>query len=150
TAKDPFGNTATGYTGTVALSSSDPQASLPASYTFQPGDQGTKTFLATLRSAGLRSLTATDVVTPSRTGTQANIQVNAAGTTTGLTVAPQPAVFGQTVTLHALVGATAPGSGTPGGSVTFRDNGTALATVALANGQASQSLAALAVGSHTL
>ena len=33
TAEDPYGNVATGYTGTV-FTSSDPKASLPANYTF--------------------------------------------------------------------------------------------------------------------
>src|SRR5207244_65726 len=34
TAKDASGNTVPGYTGTVHFSSSDPQAALPADYTF--------------------------------------------------------------------------------------------------------------------
>src|SRR5262249_19003735 len=43
-ALDPFGNVATGYTGTVHLGSSDPAATLPADYTFTPADEGTHTF----------------------------------------------------------------------------------------------------------
>ena len=34
TAYDAYGNVATGYTGTVAFTSSDPQACFPADYTF--------------------------------------------------------------------------------------------------------------------
>jgi streptogramin lyase len=66
TAQDPYGNTATGYTGTVHFSSGDPYgASLPADYTFQAGDQGVHTFAAgaTLYTAGTWDITATDTVT---------------------------------------------------------------------------------------
>jgi hypothetical protein len=82
TAKDSYGNTATGYTGTVRFSSSDPQAVLPANYTFLGSDGGSKTFTATLKTAGTRSLTATDSANGSITGTQAGIVVNAAAAST--------------------------------------------------------------------
>src|SRR5262249_10257656 len=45
------GTTATDYTGTVHLSSSDAQAGLPADYTFTTADQGVHTFGAILRTA---------------------------------------------------------------------------------------------------
>src|SRR5262249_10333116 len=61
TARDAFGNVATGYTGTVALSSSDPLATLPASYTFTAADAGVHTFAATLRKSGTQSITVADV-----------------------------------------------------------------------------------------
>jgi hypothetical protein len=67
TAKDAYGNTATGYTGTVQFSSSDPAAVLPANATLT---NGVGTFSVTLRTAGTRSVTATDTVTPSITGSQ--------------------------------------------------------------------------------
>ena len=38
TAYDPYGNIATGYTGTVHFTSSDSQATLPANYTFTAAD----------------------------------------------------------------------------------------------------------------
>jgi hypothetical protein len=60
TAKDPYGNIATGYTGTVHLSSSDAQAALPADYTFTSSDHGVHTFSVGLDTAGAQSLTATD------------------------------------------------------------------------------------------
>ena len=44
TALDPYGNVATAYTGIVDFTSSDPQASLPASYAFPGADQGVSTF----------------------------------------------------------------------------------------------------------
>src|SRR5262249_48112708 len=64
---DPFGNQATGYTGTVHLSSSDAAATLPANYTFSPGDQGLHTFSVTLRTAGPQTVTATDTHAPAIT-----------------------------------------------------------------------------------
>ena len=43
----------TPFTGTVAtFSSNDPQATLPANYTFTAGDQGVHNFSATFRTAG--------------------------------------------------------------------------------------------------
>jgi hypothetical protein len=63
TVLDPYGNTATGYTGAVHFSSADPHgAGLPADYTFQPGDQGVATFagVTALYTAGAWDVTATD------------------------------------------------------------------------------------------
>jgi hypothetical protein len=70
TAQDAFGNTATGYRGTVHFSSSDTTALLPANYTFVAGDAGVHTFTngVTLKSAGNQTVTATDTVTGTITG----------------------------------------------------------------------------------
>ena len=43
TAYDAYGNVATGYTGTIAFSSSDAQALLPSSFSFVAADAGTST-----------------------------------------------------------------------------------------------------------
>jgi hypothetical protein len=80
TVEDAFGNIAAGYTGTVHFSSSDPQAVLPADYTFTGADQGTHTFTATLQTAGTQSLTATDTVNGWIWGTKTGIAVTASGT----------------------------------------------------------------------
>jgi hypothetical protein len=77
TAYDPYGNVATGYAGTVAFTSSDTQAMLPASYTFNSSDAGTHQFSATLNTAGTQSITATDAVTATITGS-VNLTVNPA------------------------------------------------------------------------
>jgi hypothetical protein len=79
TAQDQYGNTVPSYTGTVQFTSSDSQAALPTDYTFLSTDNGVKTFSVTLKTAGIQSITATDSVTQSITGSQTNIQVNAAG-----------------------------------------------------------------------
>jgi hypothetical protein len=61
TAKDPYGNIATGYAGTVHFASSDSKATLPADYTFTPGDGGEKTFSPViLVTAGTQSISVTD------------------------------------------------------------------------------------------
>ena len=77
TAKDAHGNTATGYLGTVHLTSSDPKAVVPADYAFTAADAGVHKFVTglTLRTAGSRSVTATDTVTSSIKGSQSGIIV---------------------------------------------------------------------------
>ncbi len=114
TAKDAFGNTATGYRGSVHLTSSDASATLPSDYAFTAGDNGAHTFSATLKTVGTRSLTATDTVTASITGTQSPITVNPAGASS-FTVAgfPSPQTAGVagsfTVTAKDAFGNTASG-----------------------------------------
>jgi subtilisin-like proprotein convertase family protein len=83
------------YTGTVHFTSSDSNAVLPANYTFTGTDQGKHTFTVTLKTAGTQSVTATDTVDSSITGS-ASIAVVAAS--------PAKLVFGQQPT-NALAGA---------------------------------------------
>src|SRR6267142_374366 len=52
TAKDASGNTATGYTGAVHFTSTDPTALLPPDYQFIGADAGSHTFSVTFRTAG--------------------------------------------------------------------------------------------------
>jgi hypothetical protein len=68
-AVDQFGNQATGYTGSVTFSSTDPAATVPASGAIS-GGKGT--FSATLKSAGTWTISATDSAN-SFTGTSNNI-----------------------------------------------------------------------------
>jgi hypothetical protein len=100
TAKDTYGNTATGYAGTVHFSSSDAAAVLPADYTFTAGDAGTHTFTAgvTLKTVGTQSVTATDTVTSSVTGTQSNLTVNPATASHFAVSAPASALGGTAFT----------------------------------------------------
>ncbi len=60
-ALDAFGNVATGFTGLIQITSSDPRISLypSSSYTFKAGDAGTYTFLALFGTAGVQSLKVT-------------------------------------------------------------------------------------------
>ena len=82
TALDPYGNVAAGYTGTVALNSTDPHAILSSSETFAVTDDGTLNFTVTLDTAGTQSITATDTTTASITGTESKIVVHAAAAKT--------------------------------------------------------------------
>ena len=76
TAKDAYGNTATGYAGTVKITSSDNQAVLPANDGLT---DGVGTFIVTLETVGTQTITATDTVTSSITGSQTGITVTPAG-----------------------------------------------------------------------
>lgn len=75
TALDQFNNVATGYAGTVHLTSSDGAATLPADSTLT---SGAKTFSATLRTPGSSTITAADTGTPSINGTSNAIAVSTA------------------------------------------------------------------------
>ncbi len=76
TALDVFGNRASGYRGTIQLTSSDLQAVLPGTYTFTASDLGKHSFSATLKTVGAQSLTAADTVSGSITGSEAGIRVS--------------------------------------------------------------------------
>jgi hypothetical protein len=104
-AKDVFGNTATSYTGKIHFTSSDTKAALPGDYTFVAGDNGVHTFNATLKTAGVHSITATDTSSGSITGSQDGIIVNPAMTSRFLVNGfPSPVTAGTwgAVTITAL------------------------------------------------
>jgi subtilase family serine protease len=67
TARDAFNNVATGYTGTIAFTSSDASAGLPANYTFTVIDGGAHTFSNALvfNMTGSQSVTVRDTATAS-------------------------------------------------------------------------------------
>jgi hypothetical protein len=71
-AVDAFGNVATNYSGTVKITSSDAQATIPANSAL-PG--GTGGFGVTLKTLGPQTITATDTVTASLKGTSPSIKV---------------------------------------------------------------------------
>jgi hypothetical protein len=76
--------------------------------------------------------------------------VKADGTSTTLVSSLNPATAGQSVTFTATVKALAPGSGTPTGTVTFKDGSTILGTVTLRNGKASLTTSKLPVGTDSI
>jgi uncharacterized protein (TIGR03437 family) len=110
TAQDQFGNTATGYAGTVHFTSTDPSATLPANSTLT---NGVGTFSVTLKTPGARTITATDTVTSSITGTSNSITVNPGAATTFVVTAPSSGTAGTafnfTVTALDQFGNTATG-----------------------------------------
>jgi parallel beta-helix repeat protein len=94
-ALDPYGNTATGYTGTVHFTGSDGRATLPANYPFTPTDRGVHTFTAgvTFRTAGSQTVTAADTVTGAVSGT-AGVTVSPAALDHFDLIAPGSAMAG--------------------------------------------------------
>jgi hypothetical protein len=78
TALDGSGATASGYSGTVHFTSSDPRANLPTDVTLTAGFGF---FLTTLVTAGNQTINATDAAAPSMTGSSGTIAVTAAAAT---------------------------------------------------------------------
>ena len=104
TARDPFGNVATGYTGTVQFSSTDPAATVPGPYAFQPVDAGTRAFPAgvTFRTAGTHTLTVVDPAAPALTAS--GVSLVAAGPAERLRFTVQPSdVIAESVISPAVV-----------------------------------------------
>jgi hypothetical protein len=101
TALDAFNNTASGYSGTAHFTSTDGAATLPADATLS---LGLGIFSATLRTSGARTITATDTVNASITGTSGAITVGAGGATHFTVSAPASATAGTafSVTVTAL------------------------------------------------
>jgi hypothetical protein len=125
-ALDSGGNPVPSYTGTVAFGSSDPQAGLPASYTFVPADNGVHTFTITLKTAGSQSLTVSDTGNAALTASLSGIAVSPAAAA-ALRVGVSPAqptagvAAGATVTAVDPYGNTATGYR---GTVTFTSSDT--------------------------
>ena len=141
TAQDQFGNIATGYTGTVRFTTNDPGAGVvvPVNSTLV---NGTRTFINTvvLVTAGNWTVSATDTVNSSITGSTASIAVIPAvathlvfglsptNTVAGVTISPAVTVrildqYGNLVTSDSsdqitLAVATGPGSFTGGSTTT--------------------------------
>jgi VCBS repeat-containing protein len=158
--KDPtvFGQAVT-FTATVSAASGTPTGNV----TFLDG--ATSMGTATLDSTGATSFTTsalavgTHSITASYSG-DSNFNANNSSPFTQIvnldvplvTVnnSPNLSVFGQPIVVTATVSATAPGSGTPTGTVTFLDGLTSLGTANLVNGQASFTVSGLTTGLHSL
>jgi hypothetical protein len=99
TALDTYNNVATGYTGTIALTSTDGAAVLGANATLT---SGIGTFSVTLKTSGTQTVTATDTATSSFTAHTSGIVVAAANPThfvlTGQSAATAGVGFNLTVT----------------------------------------------------
>ncbi len=113
TALDPYGNVATGYTGTVTLTNGAANVtSTIGSFAFATADggvltPGVLTASVALPDAGTsETLTATDTTTPTLTGTQSGITVDPAGVAASFSVTGFPttttAGVAQTITVTAL------------------------------------------------
>jgi len=91
TALDASNHTVTGYAGTVHFTSTDGAATLPANATLT---SGAGNFQATLKTIGPQTITATDTVSASITGTSGSITVSAGAATHFLVSAPATATAG--------------------------------------------------------
>ena len=63
--RDAFGNIASGYTGTISISSTDAAAQIGAPGAYTPTDAGSRAFAIQLRTAGLQTVTARDATVAS-------------------------------------------------------------------------------------
>lgn len=134
-ARDLFNNLATSYSGTAHVTGSDGQATLPADFVLSAG---TGSAQATLRTSGAQTLTATDTVTPSMTGSGGFTVAPGAAThftlTLPATVEPGVAFGFQVMAIDAFDNANASYAGTL--HFTSSDAGATLpADATLANGQ---------------
>jgi Ca2+-binding RTX toxin-like protein len=93
-AVDAFGNINSGYRGTIAFTSSDAAAILPAPYTFTSRDAGKHVFPVTLNTTGLQSVVAAD---GTFTAVRANIVV--AGLAPTVVAQPDPADASRTAVI---------------------------------------------------
>jgi hypothetical protein len=151
-AYDPYGNVATGYSGTLHFSSSDGQVSLPADSGLT---NGTGSFAATLKTVGSQSLTVTDLSNSALTGTQGGIAVSPAAASsfqlTGFPTSTTAGVAGTvTVTAYDPYGNVATGYG---GTVHFTssDSQATLPTDGpLTNGAATFSVTLFTAGAQSL
>lgn len=91
TALDASNNTVSTYSGTVHFTSTDGQAALPANSSLT---SGSATFSATLKTAGNQTITATDTVTVSITGTSNSIKVGSGAASHFSVVAPASTTSG--------------------------------------------------------
>jgi hypothetical protein len=99
TALDPYGNVAPTYTGKVNFSSSDLQATLPATFTFKAANAGTRTFSATLRTAGSQTISVKDTSNSSLSATSAGVNVKAASVASFTVVGAATSTAGQAMSV---------------------------------------------------
>jgi predicted transcriptional regulator len=112
----------------------------------------TAAFTTSSLTVGSHSITATyngDTNFASSTSPVLIQTVGQAATSTALTSSQNPSALGQAVTFTATVTPTS-GSGTPTGTVTFKDGATTLATVPLSGTTAAFTTSSLTVGSHSI
>ncbi|KUN75600.1 hypothetical protein AQJ66_35610 [Streptomyces bungoensis] len=118
-----------------------------------PLSGGVATLSTSSLGVGTHSLTATYNGNPSYNGSTSPVDpqtVNKANTTTTLTSAPDPTMFGQAKVLTATVSVVSPGGGTPNATVSFFDGATLLGSAPLVGGVATLTVSNLGVGSHPL
>lgn len=149
-----YGQTVT-FTATVTSSYGSPTGTVKfydgASAIGSAGLSGGQASVATAGlTAGTHSITAAYAGAGTFAGSTSAVltqTVNKAASATAVVSSANPGPFGKPVTFSAKVTSA---SGTPSGSVTFKDGSTTLGTVALAGGVAHFTTSTLALGSHSI
>src|SRR4029077_4619822 len=110
-------------------------------------------------TAGTRTVQASYAGTADYAASNGSISqvVNKANTTTAVVSSVNPSVVGQQVTYTATVTANSPGSGTPSGTVTFKDGGSSIngscesgSNTTLSAGSATCKITYPSAGSHSI
>jgi hypothetical protein len=152
----PFGAAVT-FTATVKSSTS---GSPGGTVTFKDGattlgtgtlSGGVAKFTTSTLSVAAHSITAVYGGDTNFTGSTSGAlteTINKAGTTTAVTSSLNPSKHGQTVTFTATVKSST--SGTPTGTVTFKNGTAVLSTVALSAGKVTLSTSTLSTGTHSI
>ncbi|HLJ94566.1 MAG TPA: Ig-like domain-containing protein [Gemmataceae bacterium] len=145
-------------TGTVQFQIDGSNAGRPVTVSTSGGVTAASLSIATL-SVGSHTISASysgdGDVAPSTGGLAGGQAITKAGSSTAVSSAMSPSVTGQSVTLTATISVTAPGAGTPTGTVQFQIDGANVGSpvsVGTASGltTASFSIATLMVGTHTI
>jgi hypothetical protein len=113
---------------------------------------GSATFTTSTLATGNHSITAVYSGDANFTGSTSSVTIQSVGlaaSTTALTSGTNPSAFGQSVMFTATVSPNT-ATGTPTGSVTFKDGTTALGTGTLSSGVATFSTASLTAGTHSI
>ncbi len=150
-------------TGTVTFTSSlNGTTTTLGTVTLTPSSGGIATLVTTKLTADIGQqqnlVTATysgdTTYAPSSNTTPLAVPVTQASTTTTVTASPNPALTGQAVTLTATVLVQSPGTGTPTGTVDFKDtvNGTTtdLGSPSLSDGAATLTTTSLPAGTNSI
>lgn len=114
---------------------------------------GIASFTTATLSLGAHSLTAVYGGATNFSGSTSAVvtqTVNPPSSTTVLTSSLNPSVYGQSTTLKAVVSPVSPATGTPDGTVTFKDGSTVIGTATLSGGAAITAVSTLTGGSHSL
>jgi uncharacterized repeat protein (TIGR01451 family) len=150
TAQDASNNTVTGYSGAVHFTSSDAQAVLPVNTTLS---SGTGTFQAALKTLGSQTITATDTVNATITGTSNAITVAVVvpPVLQSIAVTPNPASVAAGNTLQFTAAGTFSDSSTQNitTSVTWNSSNSAAATISNAAGSQGLATAGNTAGAAT-
>jgi hypothetical protein len=122
---------------TVSLAGSTPRATLTTSSL----SRGAHTILAHYLGTGVFKPSDADAL---------RHDVTEGATTSSLTSSANPSILGDSVLFTATVAPVAPATGTPTGTVTFKDGTTTMGTGTLAGGQATYATSTLSVGHHSI